>query len=318
MKTMISNSGVLAMPLPMYKDYLPLWNQHPIRLYDSMEAAIKALLDCQAVPNRDNYDLNDPSSPIKIVDGPADTKMLLVDGGVYGIMYVLQTYQTEKIGSSISYRAFNIFTGQMEECKHKFTSFDKLVNHLIQSNGFKKHEIVFGKLDEAIKIDNDANATFGVYHIAENGNLAIVGYATVIGDIAELGRYNDIKNLVGSATDDSNVDIIDRLVADIKDCGHEIECILMITYPPLSPYDDSPFANAWPKPRKMVEYVHDKLNRIFTIDDSELKIITVPSDTVSHDPDVISSDIVKALLVKGKLMCKFYIIYKDKSHDDSE
>ena len=63
----------------------------------------------------------------------------------------------------------------------------------------------------------------------------------------------------------------------------------------------------------MVEYVYDKLNRIFAIDDSELKIITVPSDS-----DGISSDIVKALLVKGKLMCKFYIIYKDKSHNDSE
>ena len=139
MKTTISNSGVLAMPLPMYKDYLPLYNQHPIQLYNSMEAAIKALLDCQTVPNRDNYDLNDPSSPIKIVDGPADTKMLLVDGSVYGIMYVLQTYHAKKIESSISYRAFNIFTGQMEECKHKFTSFDKLVNHLVQSNGFKKN-----------------------------------------------------------------------------------------------------------------------------------------------------------------------------------
>lgn len=173
-----------------------------INEYDSMEDAIKNMIMLHAMEMG-----KDITKTLKIASGPYPdmgfdhTKLIIIDDIVVGSIYEYQDDNdvrpcnrgTDDRENYILYRSFNIFTGMLGKNRHKFESFDEMIGYFKTNNGFKKDEIVFGELDNDIKIDGwYVNRAWGVYHIAADKSISILGYAVIFGDLATLGKFTKI------------------------------------------------------------------------------------------------------------------------------
>lgn len=149
---------------------------------------------------------------LKIIEAPFKqldydhTLLLLHKDNVIGTIYEYQDnedirpcfrcYDIENGKENyILYRSFNIFSGKLDSCRHKFYSFSELYDYLNRNNGFKESNIMIGKLDDDIRIDGwMQNCAYGVYHIAADGCIAILGFFVAFGDISAIGAYKDISS----------------------------------------------------------------------------------------------------------------------------
>lgn len=176
--------------------------RYTINEYDSMEAAIKHIIYLHDMETG-----KDITKTLKVVSGPYPdmgfdhTKLLIIDDMVVGSVYEYQdendvrpcNRSANERENYILYRSFNIFTGTLGKNRHRFKSFDEMLNYFETNNNFKKDEIVFGELDNDIKIDGwYSNRAWGVYHITTDGSIAILGYAVIFGDLAMLGKFTEI------------------------------------------------------------------------------------------------------------------------------
>lgn len=175
-----------------------------INEYDSMEDAIKNMIMLH-----DMEIGKDITKTLKIASGPYPdmgfdhTKLLIIDDVVVGSIYEYQDdndvrpcnrRSADDRENYILYRSFNIFTGMLGKNRHRFESFDKMLDYFKTNNNFKKDEIAFGELDKDIKIDGwYMNRAWGVYHIAADKSISILGYAVIFGDLAKLGNFTEIN-----------------------------------------------------------------------------------------------------------------------------